>query len=194
MFLRATGSMGAAALMTATLYYGMHLLIDAGGVPVWSEAPPDIIITIPEPKPDPEPIRDKKPELPEVVEQPKIAMDAPTIQKPGKAIYSGPKLIGSDSPKTFDPIATDRDAQPMYRQEPNFQNITRAEAITLAFDVRPNGSVDPDTITVLEATSKRLERPAMRAVRKWKYQGKIVNGEALWQRDVRVRFTVEPPR
>ncbi|MEM7568891.1 MAG: TonB family protein, partial [Pseudomonadota bacterium] len=138
-------------------------------------------------------VKEKLPDRIKPVEVPDIEFPPIVAVNPGDGTYKNPTIDGPSGPTGFDEFPIDRDAQPIFRQEPNFQNITKAEAITLAFDVRPNGSVDKDSIVVLEATSSRLERPAIRAVRRWKYQGKVINGEALWQRDVRVRFTVQPP-
>lgn len=193
MFIRTTSSLATAAVMTATLYYGMHLLIDAGGVPVFTKAPPKIEWTIYEPKPDPKPEARKKPELKEVVPQPEIDFTPPTITTPGPLVNTKQIPLPQNDGK---PIFSkpDRDAQPIYRQEPAFSNITETAFLTLEFDVRPDGSVAKDSIRVVQSTSSRLERPAVRAVGKWKYQAKVYNGEPVWQRGVRVRFTVEPPR
>lgn len=75
----------------------------------------------------------------------------------------------------------DRDAQPLVRIPPQYPEncMSRAkeeENVLVEFDVTPEGVVvNP---RVLDASNSCLNRAAMRAVQRWKYQPKIVDGEA----------------
>ena len=76
--------------------------------------------------------------------------------------------------------APDRDAQPLVRIEPQYPDRCQgradsAESVLIEFDVTPDGSVvNP---RVLESTNSCFNRTAERAVLRWKYQPKIVDGE-----------------
>ncbi|MEO0412930.1 MAG: TonB family protein [Pseudomonadota bacterium] len=185
-----------AGTLTFGLYFGMQLLILSGKKAETEDTSFKIIDTRIPPRELEVQRKEQKVERPEQVEAPeppKIDL-ARTNVAGGQGTNMDFKFAGGvDVGDGINFNAVDRDAQPIYRQEPDFQNITKPEYITLEFDVRPDGSVDESTIVVLEASSKRLQRPALRAVKKWKYQGKVVNGENVWQYGVRVRFTVQPP-
>ncbi|MEM9288937.1 MAG: TonB family protein [Pseudomonadota bacterium] len=194
MLMRLSGSVTVAALLTAILYYSLNLLIDTGATPVFTEAPPRIIPTIHEYKEPEKPIHERPPVRPaKPVPPPIIDFTGPTIDRPGPPIDKPIDLPKGDDDGRPAWRERDRDAQPIFRQEPNFSNITQAEYITLQFDVRPDGSVDRNSIEILQATSSKLERPAAQAVRKWKYRSKLVNGEAVWQRGIRVAFKIAAP-
>ncbi|QOC22839.1 energy transducer TonB [Wenzhouxiangella sp. AB-CW3] len=76
----------------------------------------------------------------------------------------------------FDP---DRDAQPLVRIPPQYptQCIGRAqdvETVMVEFDVTPEGNVvDP---RVLDTTNPCFNRAAMRAVQRWRYNPRVVDG------------------
>jgi len=75
----------------------------------------------------------------------------------------------------------DRDAQPLVRIPPQYPQrcMARAddrESVAVEFDVTPEGTVvNP---RVLETTSSCFNRAAMRAVERWRYNPKIVDGVA----------------
>lgn len=191
MILRAPMALGAAALLTTSLFYGMQLLITMGDVPVMTEEPPRIFDTrIPERRI--EPIRETPP-VKKVEQVPPPVLDKPTFKPTGPSSAITAEL--SPLPTTTGPIGVfhgSRQAQPIFRMEPQFTNITQPEYITLSFDVGRTGAVIKDSIVVLEASSSRLSRPAKRAVQRWKYQPKLVEGEAVIQRDLRIVFNVQP--
>lgn len=193
MILRAPMAFGAATLLTLSLFYGMQLLIAVGEMPVMTDPAPKLVDTrIPEREIAPLE-RITPPVKPDLVEQPVIDKIKPVIAKPDpyrKEVIGTPR---NDSDKPVFDVPQDRTAQPIIRVEPNFQNISQAESITLAFDVAASGAVIRDSIEVLDSTTNRIHRPAIRAVARWKYQPKMVNGDAVVQRDVRVVFTIQPP-
>lgn len=92
----------------------------------------------------------------------------------------------------------DRDAQPIVRIPPaeaDFQRCitsdeARREAVTLEFDVTPDGQVT--NVKVIDSTDSCYERSATRAAQRWKYNPKIVDGEPQPRYGVRttIRFEV----
>lgn len=90
----------------------------------------------------------------------------------------------------------DRDAQPLVRIPPQYPQrcMARArslETVVLEFDVTPEGSVvNPQ---VLESTNSCLNRAALRAVQRWRYNPKIVDDVAQPRYGVRtaIDFTLE---
>lgn len=85
----------------------------------------------------------------------------------------------------------DRDAQPLVRIEPQYPDrcTSRAESeetVLVEFDVTPTGEVvNP---RVLDSTNSCLNRAALRAVERWKYQPKIEDGEAKPRYNVATSF------
>lgn len=81
----------------------------------------------------------------------------------------------------------DRDAQPLVRIEPQYPERCQSraedeEAVTLQFDVTPEGVVT--NVKVTDSTNSCFNREAIRAAERWKYQPKIVENEAQWRRGV----------
>lgn len=83
---------------------------------------------------------------------------------------------------------TDGDAVPLVRVPPDYP--MRAEQrnlegwVTVEFTIAVTGSVkDP---RVVDSTNSVFHRSAIRAIRKWKYNPKIVEGKAVEQHGVRV--------
>lgn len=90
----------------------------------------------------------------------------------------------------------DRDAQPLVRIPPQYPQrcmgrASSVETVVLEFDVTPEGSVvNPE---VLESTNSCLNRAALRAVQRWRYNPKIVDDVAQPRFGVRtaIDFTLE---
>ena len=75
----------------------------------------------------------------------------------------------------------DRDAQPLVRIPPQYPQrcMSRAddrESVGVEFDVTPEGTVV--NTRVLDSTNSCFNRAAMRAVERWRYNPKIVDGVA----------------
>ncbi|ADM09361.1 hypothetical tonB2 protein [Parvularcula bermudensis HTCC2503] len=77
----------------------------------------------------------------------------------------------------------DRDAQPIVRIPPtNWERCIddrqagTTQRVSLEFDVTPEGQVT--NVNVLDSTDRCYERYATRAAERWKYNPKIVDGEA----------------
>jgi len=90
----------------------------------------------------------------------------------------------------------DRDAQPLVRIPPQYPQrcMARAEpreTVVVQFDVTPEGRVV--NAEVINSTNSCLNRAAIRAVERWKYQPKIVDEVAQPRYGVRtaIDFTLE---
>ncbi|SBT14535.1 energy transducer TonB [Vibrio celticus] len=85
---------------------------------------------------------------------------------------------------TFSDFGSNQQAMPLYRVEPRYpaKALKRgAEGhVIMSFTIDETGR--PIDIQVTEANPRRMfEREAMRALKKWKYQPKVVDGKAIAQ-------------
>ncbi|PMH46118.1 energy transducer TonB [Vibrio sp. 10N.286.49.B3] len=92
---------------------------------------------------------------------------------------------------TFADVGSNQQAMPLYRVEPRYpaQALKRgAEGyVIMSFTIDPTGR--PIDIAVKEANPRRLfEREAIRALKNWKYQPKVIDGKALDQLNQTVRL------
>jgi protein TonB len=92
---------------------------------------------------------------------------------------------------TFSDVGTSQQVMPLYRVEPRYpaKALKRgAEGfVSLSFTIDETGR--PTNIQVIGAEPRRMfERAAMRALKKWKYQPKIVNGKAVAQTGITVKI------
>ena len=86
------------------------------------------------------------------------------------------------------------DAQPLVRALPKYPTgcmggAGRRETVFLEFDVTSTGQTT--NIRVIDTTHKCLNRPSMRAVEKWRYAPKLVDGEPVARAGVQVAITFE---
>ncbi len=75
----------------------------------------------------------------------------------------------------------DRDAQPLVRIPPQYpsqcqRTARELETVVVEFDVTPEGSVI--NARVLDSTNACFNRAAMRAVERWRYAPRIIDGQA----------------
>ncbi|UKA12360.1 energy transducer TonB [Photobacterium damselae] len=92
-------------------------------------------------------------------------------------------------------VGSNQQAMPLYRVEPRYPARALKQGaegyVVLQFTIDTQGR--PSDISVLEAKPRRLfERDAMRALRKWKYQAKIIDGQAVEQpgQTVKLEFKI----
>lgn len=90
----------------------------------------------------------------------------------------------------------DRDAQPLVRINPtgwerclDSRGGAEEQRVNLEFDVTPDGRVT--NVQVISSTDSCYERSAIRAAQQWKYQPKIVDGEAQPRRGVRTTIVYQ---
>lgn len=145
--------------------------------------------------------RDDRPEEPDEVRAPPPPprIEAAKAEQPQEGLASmlgrlpdiNPDAINSDSIQF---VVADRDVQPIVRIEPSYPARAAERNLEgtchMRFDVLPDGSVDESTV-VADCTSSLFARDASRAVARWKYNPKIVNGEPVVQRGIQTDLVFE---
>jgi len=85
---------------------------------------------------------------------------------------------------------SDRDAQPLVRIEPQYPMRAAERGVegqcTVQFDVTPDGT--PTNIEILQCSSSLFNSAVTRAVERWRYNPKIVDGVPVARRGVRTQF------
>nr|WP_253649417.1 energy transducer TonB [Vibrio tubiashii] len=99
------------------------------------------------------------------------------------------------SAPTFGDFGVNQQAMPLYRVEPRYPTKALKRGaegyVVMKFTIDPTGK--PIDVEVVEANPKRMfEREAIRALKKWKYQPKVVDGGAIAQlgQTVRLEFKI----
>ncbi len=133
------------------------------------------------------PVLDQPPPPPPTVTDPSF--------RPTMSVQIGalPDLSGVDIDigTGFNP---DRDAQPLVRIPPQYpqrcmDRARKRETVVLEFNVTPEGTVvNPQ---VVDSTNSCLDRAAMRAVERWRYNPKIVDNVAQPRFGVRTAIDFE---
>lgn len=97
---------------------------------------------------------------------------------------------------TFSDFGSNQQAMPLYRVEPRYPSRAMKQGlegyVVMSFTIDQQGR--PTDINVIEANPRRVfEREAMQALRKWKYQPKVVDGKSIAQvgQTVRLEFKLE---
>ncbi|PSB86260.1 energy transducer TonB [Photobacterium damselae subsp. damselae] len=92
-------------------------------------------------------------------------------------------------------VGSNQQAMPLYRVEPRYPARALKQGaegyVVLQFTIDTQGR--PSDISVVEAKPRRLfERDAMRALRKWKYQAKVIDDQAVEQpgQTVKLEFKI----
>ncbi|HIF9434759.1 TPA: energy transducer TonB [Photobacterium damselae] len=92
-------------------------------------------------------------------------------------------------------VGSNQQAMPLYRVEPRYPARALKQGaegyVVLQFTIDTQGR--PSDISVVEAKPRRLfERDAMRALRKWKYQAKVIDGQPVEQpgQTVKLEFKI----
>lgn len=137
------------------------------------------------PKPEESP---KQPQLkisvPKKTSKPQLKWSAPKINqslsfKSGATLQSRTQAIGSS------------EVLPLVRIEPQYPQRARVSGtegwVELSFDVTKTGSVTNVQI-IASQPWKIFDISARRAVLKWKYKARIINGKATMQKDLKTRF------
>lgn len=143
--------------------------------------------------------RERKVEKPPEVEAPPPELDVPTVKLDGpqgidlsinrSGSKGGLSLTGLDLGPT-----QDGDFLPLVRVTPTYPRRAQERGIegyaVVELTVSADGTVNPDSITVIEAEPKGyFEREAKKAASKFKYKPKIVNGEPQAVSGVTYHFT-----
>lgn len=142
----------------------------------------------------------EQPQAPEVPEQ-MLASQANTqatqvspVAQPMLGLDTAIDGLAISAP-TFGDFGVNQQAMPLYRVEPRYPTKALKRGaegyVVMKFTIDPTGK--PIDVEVVEANPKRMfEREAVRAVKKWKYQPKVVDGTAVAQlgQSVTVEFNI----
>ncbi len=108
-------------------------------------------------------------------------LDGVLIQAPTMGDFSVAETVGNQQ------------AMPLYRIEPTYPAKALKRGVegyvVVSFTIDPSGR--PVDLDIIEAKPRRMfEREAMRAIKRWKYQPKVVGGKAVSQpgQSVRLEF------
>ncbi|MFC1503631.1 energy transducer TonB [Pseudomonadota bacterium] len=140
------------------------------------------------------------PEKPDTPEPPPEAVPTSSQSVTATSVPSMPNLaldtaisgVAINVPQ-FSDFGANQQAMPLYRVEPRYPARAMKQGaegfVVLSFTIDPQGR--PTDVNVLDAKPRRLfEKEAIRALRKWKYQAKVVDGKAIAQvgQTVRLEF------
>ena len=190
------------AVVTFVLFLIMALLVKGSGerrvvdqeriVIELNTTPPDSDTqTRRPPPPPPPPPPAQPPKAPQPEPESANAAGAIGFNMPGLNLGSGAGGLGDPSS-----MMRDGDATPIVRIEPRYPVQAARDGlqgwVRLRFSIMEDGSVDE--VEVIEAEPRRVfDREAIRALRRWKYSPKVVDGKALKQTGMQVQldFTLD---
>lgn len=195
---RLIGSIFLGAFVAFGLFFIMAKLVENTGEPAKPVPPPpviDIIMQEPDestntrvrtpPPPPPPPQEPPKVELvePEDVQADPngFSLNVPGVDTGGVGVNIGG--VGN--------MMRDGDATPIFRIDPKYPPEAARDGkegwVELSFTINEVGGVDD--VEVIDAEPKRIfDREAKRALRKWKYKPKVVDGVAQRQPGLKVRL------
>ncbi|MGD2133976.1 MAG: TonB family protein [Maricaulaceae bacterium] len=147
--------------------------------------------------------RQDRPEQPDETKTPppppRIEAAKSELPNEGMASFLGslpdidPDTVGS-SDIAF--VVADRDEQPLVRIPPQYPQRAAERGLEgscdLTFDILPDGTIDGGSIQA-DCTSSLFSREATRAVERWRYAPRIVDGQPVIRRGWRttLEFTLE---
>lgn len=203
MILRYPVAIGAAFAVTTGIFFGMQLLIaDSGGeLKERKPSPPIEMVRV---KRESAPIEKKRemPQKPEKMDEPPppsmemsdpsapgamaaMPIAAPTPQA-AVSLQGGPNLGAA---------VADSSATPLVRVQPAVPRKAQLEGVSgrvmVRFDIGPTGKVQNVQIIEAEPTGYGFENAVMRAVKRWKYRPKVVNGQAVVQKGIQVALVIK---
>lgn len=185
-----------AVLVTLGLFLLMaYLITPTGSVPDSIEGDPSIQIT----RTKRDEISEKrnrvipdKPEIENIPPPPVIPQTRPAISSNSDAFYA-PLPEANMGSNNFE-NNNDRRATPMVRIPPQYpqSQISRGQEgwVLVEFTITPTGTTA--NAVVIDAEPKNVfDRAVLRAIKRWKYQPKVVGGKAVAQHNMREVFRFE---
>ncbi|MFM2590085.1 energy transducer TonB [Vibrio sp. TBV020] len=195
-------AMPIALAFSLAIFTGMAWMVDAGHqrAPEKSEALSFNMVMVE----NEQEVQRRQRSVPEQPKAPEVPEHAPTSQaktqltqispmsQPSLGLNTAVDGLAITAP-TFGDFGVNQQVMPLYRVEPRYpaKALKRgAEGyVIMKFTIDPTGK--PTNVEVMEANPRRMfEREAVRALKKWKYQPKIVDGSAVAQvgQTVRLEF------
>jgi len=140
---------------------------------------------------------DRVPEPPVTEQPPEMPPIQPVVgPKPGQSVAEiaigpvGPPKIDTTPRSSF---GSDSDVVPIIRVNPTYPAQARMHGIegwvVVEFTITAAGTVT--SARAIGSSHRIFERPALRAVRKWRYNPRVVEGRAVPREGVRVRLLFE---
>lgn len=184
-----------AALVTLSLFLLMRALIFVEGEPPQERAG-NLTIDIVATREDTDVLtRTNRPDQPDEVRTPppppRIEADKAEAPEEGLATTLGrlPDLNVDRLEKSDISFqVSDREEQPLVRGEQRYPRRALERGIegkcTLGFDVNPDGTTT--NVSVIQCSDSMFEREGIRAVERYKYAPKIVDGQAVMRRGLRI--------
>jgi protein TonB len=171
-----------------------YLILSDAPPPQAKEAPPNIDI-LSDRSDSAVILRSLRPEVPDEVKAPPPPprIEAAASEQPDEGLASAlgalpeinPDAVNSES---INFVVADRDVQPLVRIPPNYPVRAQEQGLEgscdMTFDVLPDGTID-DTSIQASCTSSVFAREASRAIARYRYAPKIVNGDPVVQRGLR---------
>lgn len=201
MILRYPFAIGAAFAVTTGIFFGMQLLIaDSGGeLKDRAKSPPIEMVRV---KRDTPPV-EKKRELPQ---KPKTSDEPPPPQMemsdPGAPGATVAVPIATPTPQAnlnlkagpnlgAAPVG-DASATPLVRVNPQMPRKAKMEGVggrvLVRFDIGPTGRTENVQVIDEEPLGYGFGNAALRAVKRWKYRPKVIDGAAVIQKGIEVLF------
>lgn len=145
------------------------------------------------------PERPKPPEMPDtptpVTQTQSQSTSSPQPDMPNLDLQSGIQGVMVQAPSlgelNLNTGPNNQQAMPLFRVEPNYPPRAMRRNlegyVVVRFTIAPSGR--PQDLTVVDANPPRVfEREALRALRKWKYEPKVVDGNTVAQPGQQVKL------
>ncbi|MGQ8367423.1 energy transducer TonB [Glaciecola sp. 1036] len=186
------------AAVAFALFVVMAKLVENTGEPAKAVEPPPVIdIVMQEPDDTTQTrVRQPPPPPPPPAEPPKVELVEPEAAEPDASGFSL-SIPGVDTGGVgvnisgFGGQIKDGDATPIFRQDPKYPPEAARDGkegwVLLSFTINEIGGVED--VEVIDAEPKRIfDREAKRALRKWRYNPKYVDGVAVRQPGLQVQL------
>lgn len=185
-------SIVAGGIITFGIFAGMHALIDQGDVKVTPLEPIVLVSSILDIQEEKLIKRTQPRPLPEIKKQPLTQTELP-LSPDDKSIFTTAISLPAIATAilTVNVGAVDQQPRPLVRVDPRYPAPAAAKGIegfvSLSFGVSASGEVVD--IEIIDAQPRNtFERAAKQALRKWRYQPKMVSGSAIGMDGLQVRL------
>ena len=188
-----------AALTTFGLFWVMQALIGVAGELQEGRPPPSVEFVrlrrdrAPETK-QREPPKREKPQQPPPPPQMNLAKNFDPGEAVGEIVPMVDTAVELEQATALGAGGGDRDVVPLVRVDPEYPPRAKQRGIEgyvdLEFTIGPAGTVQEARVIGARPPAV-FDRAALRAVRRWRYNPKVVNGKAVVQPGIRVRLRFE---
>lgn len=200
-------TVAAAFVVTGLIFFGMQRLVDEPGGELGARAssPPIEMVRVKRESAPVEKVRElpDKPAMADEPPPPSVSMGQPGA--PGLAVSAATGIatpeanvdVRMGSAIDGAPVG-DAAASPMVRVNPTMPrkaHIEQVEGVVLVgFDIGPTGSTQNVRVIEEEPPGFGFGGAARRAIERWRYRAKVVDGQPVLQKGLRVRLSFEHAR